>query len=58
MYGRLTGSYPETGFGEINGDVLEADLRPRTTACLPLIQTQPALRRLIAPVVSADANLA
>jgi len=23
---QLTGNYPETGLGEINGDVLEADL--------------------------------
>jgi hypothetical protein len=28
MYGRLTGSYPETGLEEMSGDLLEADARP------------------------------
>jgi hypothetical protein len=31
---QLTGNYPETGLGEINGDVLEADFGPASKSAI------------------------
>jgi len=36
--GRQTASWPETGFGEIKGDLLEADFWTGMTSGLPVIQ--------------------
>jgi hypothetical protein len=38
MNNRPSGSWPETGFEEINGDLLEADLVPVTDSGFPAIQ--------------------
>jgi hypothetical protein len=33
LVGRETGSYPETGLGDINGDLSEADFWPGCALC-------------------------
>jgi hypothetical protein len=45
--GRPTGSYPETGFGEITGDVLEADFGSASLRVLsgPSLPLSPSTRR-------------